>query len=181
MLPIFRSLLYLYPSDYRQQYGDEMLSVLGDVNAGTRHQTARARVVSNGREVAGLLLGALREHTRKLGAPQDFSVFPQRRLTMRSDFRFPKSTVTLMTIIFVAIVVAIEKAKTIQQSVVDVNPPLVPTHPAHVTIVSTLLIALAAVAVAAALGWAAVFALHRSGIQRLSDLKPPASTQRSSS
>ena len=91
---------------------------------------------------------------------------------MRSEFRFPKATVTLMTVILVAVIMTIVKATAIEESVPSANPSVGPIHPAHFTIVSTLLAIMAVVCVAAALLWAILFALNRSGIQRLSALNP---------
>ena len=91
---------------------------------------------------------------------------------MRSEFRFPKSTVTLMTLILAAVVMTIEKAKAISASVPHGNPPVGPIQPEHFATVSTLLVLLGGMAVAGALVSVVQFALHRSGIQRLSALDP---------
>ncbi len=45
---------------------------------------------------------------------------------MRSEFRFPKSTPVLMMIILAGIVLALEKARVIQASFSNGNPPVVP-------------------------------------------------------
>jgi len=174
MLPLFRTLLYLYPAAYRREYGDEMLAVLSEVQAEVRTKSPLNRAISFSREAAGLLRGALEEHLQAIYSPQSFPVFPSRRITMRSEFRFPKATVALMTLILLAIIAAIEKAKAISQSVAPSSTPVGPIQPPYVSIVPTFLIALAGVGVCGALVWAALFALHRSGTQRLSDLKPSA-------
>jgi len=174
MLALFRTLLHLYPAAYRQEYGAEMLAVLREVQAEVRTKGPLHRATSLACEVRGLLQGALKEHLRTVYSPQRFHVFPSRRITMRSEFRFPKATVALMTLILLAIIAAIEKAKAISQSVTPSSTPVGPIHPPYVSIVPTFLIALAGVGVCGALVWAALFALHRSGTQRLSDLKPSA-------
>ena len=61
---------------------------------------------------------------------------------MRSEFRFPKATATLMTIILAAVVMAIEKATAIQNSILPSSPPVGPTQPAHFTFLPTLLLIL---------------------------------------
>ena len=100
---------------------------------------------------------------------------------MRSEFRFPKATVALMTLILLAIVAAIEKAKAISQSVAPSSTPVGRIVPPYVNIVPTFLIALAGACLCGVLVWAVAFALHRSGTQRLSDLKPSAERRSSAS
>ena len=91
---------------------------------------------------------------------------------MRSEFRFPKATVTLMTIILAAVVMAIEKATAIQNSVPPSSQHVGPIQPAHFTFLPTLLLILSFGCISGLLGWAILFALHRSGAQRLADFDP---------
>lgn len=181
MFALLRALLYLYPAAYRHEYGDEMLTVLGEVQAEVRTKGRLQSASSFIREVGGLLRGALEERLRPIHSPQSFPIFSSRRITMRSEFRFPKATVALMTVILLAIVAAIEKAKAISQSVTPSSTPVGRIVPPYVSIVPTFLIALAGVCVCGALVWAVLFALHRSGTQRLSDLKPSAERRSSAS
>jgi hypothetical protein len=170
----FRALIYLYPTAYRQEFGDEMLTVLGELTEEMKERGSLPQLISHFHETGGLLLGAVREHIRNLGLAPDFSIVSQRRLAMRSDFRFPKSTVTLMGIILIAITVAIEKAKAIQQSIPSSHTDVGPIQPAYVSIVPGFLVALAIVSAGGVLLWAVLFVLHRSGIQRFSELNPAA-------
>jgi hypothetical protein len=174
MLLLLRSLLSLYPSAYRDEYGEEMMTVLAEVQADIRSKGPMIRAVACAHEAAGLLRGALEEHVQSFLFPQRCSPYLQRRFSMRSEFRFPKATVTLMTMILVAVIMTIVKATAIEDSVPSANPAVGPIHPAQFTIVSTLLVIMAAVSVAGALVWAILFALNRSGIQRLSALNPSA-------
>jgi len=91
---------------------------------------------------------------------------------MRSEFRFPKITVTLMTIILAGVVLAIEKATAIQASVPDSYQHVGPIQPAHFTFLPTILVIMGGACLAGAIGWAILFALHRSGVQRLADFDP---------
>lgn len=93
---------------------------------------------------------------------------------MRSEFRFPKATAPLMAIILLVVIMAIEKATAISASVPHTGQAVGPIQPAHFTIVPTFLIILAAVCVIAGLSWLVLFALHRSGTQRLAQLDPSA-------
>jgi hypothetical protein len=173
MTTLFRALLFLYPAAYRLEYGEEMSAVLAAVREDIAKKAPLAKALAYAREVQGLLRGALDEHSRSLFSPQG-SRFYARRLPMRSEFRFPKSTVTLMTLILAAVVMAIEKAKAISDSVPYSSTPVGKIRAEQFTTVSTLLIVLAGMAIAGALLWIVLFALRRSGIQRLSALNPSA-------
>lgn len=92
---------------------------------------------------------------------------------MRSEFRFPKATVVLMSVILAAILFAMDQAKAIQSAMSSVTPPVVgPIRSADFSLFLPLLLALGAACVAGALGWAILFALRRSGIHRLSQVDP---------
>ena len=177
MLALYRSLLHLYPGAYRSEYGDEMVQVLSEVQAEARTRSALARVISGVREAGGLLYGALREHFLSITGSHErrrFSfMFLSGRFAMRSEFRFPKATVALMTVILAAVIFTIEKAKAISASVPRASLPVGPIQ-AQFTIVPTLLVVLIGTAVAGVIGWAILFALHRSGVHQLSEMKPSA-------
>lgn len=165
---LFRSLLFLYPAAYRTEFADEMLSVLTDRRADLDDRLF-PRMLFFARESAGLLLGALREHLRNAYGSHEFPI-PERRLIMRSEFRFPKSTVTLMLVILAAVVYTIEKAKSLQQVLPSSSPALGPIAPTHVAVIPSFFAGLAVVLSCAALGWLIVFAFRRSGLHRLSNL-----------
>jgi hypothetical protein len=171
MLKLCRSLLCLYPASYREEYSEEMMAVLCDVQAEIRKESAARRAWFEIHEVGGLLCGAIEEHFRAITSSYRRGIF-ERRFTMRSEFRFPKTTVALMTIILVAIMVIIEKAKAISASLPHTNPAVGPIQPEQFTIVTTFLIIFVAAGVVAAIGWAVLFALRRSGVQRLSAVNP---------
>ena len=96
---------------------------------------------------------------------------------MRSEFRFPKSTVALMTIILLAVALTIDKAKSIEASVAPSATYVGPIQAEHFTIVGTFFIVFVLACALAAIVWAVLFALNRSGIQRLSQLKPSADSK----
>lgn len=170
---IYRSLLYLYPPTYRTEYGEEMMAVLSEVHERVRAEGILPRMVSEMRECSGLLRGALQEQFRAIGHADGCDVFSlPRRFTMRSEFRFPKAAVLLMAVILVAILVAIDKAKSIQASVPYANPHIGPIQPVEFTLVPTLLIVLAGACITGVVGWAILFALRRSGVHRMSAFNP---------
>ena len=88
---------------------------------------------------------------------------------MRSEFRFPKAAVSLMTILLVAIIFTIEKAKTI--SVAYANAQVSPIR-VEVSVLPAFAMVLVGACIAGAIGWAILFALRRSGVHRLSDVNP---------
>lgn len=178
MLALYRSLLYLYPAEYRREYGEEMMDVLSEVQAETRKRSGLARVLSGVHESGGLLHGALVEHLRSITGSYDSGIFSSRflsrRFAMRSEFRFPKATVALMTVILAAIIFTIEKAKAISASVPHANPAVGPIHSAQFTILPSLLVAMISAIVVGVIGWAILFALHRSGVHHLAEMNPSA-------
>ena len=173
MLSVFRSLLRLYPAAYREEFAEEILAVLSEVFVDRQTDNSFVRALYFLRESAGLLSGALQQHFRSLFVSFGPSIFPSRRLIMRSEFRFPKATVVLMSVILAAILFAMDQAKAIQSAMSSVTPPVVgPIRSADFSLFLPLLLALGAACVAGALGWAILFALRRSGIHRLSQVDP---------
>jgi hypothetical protein len=171
MLQLYRWLLYVYPPAYRREYGEEMMAVLSDVQAQTLPTPRFTRLARSTREIGGLLSGALQEHLRRLTGSCPAPTFFARRFHMRSEFRFPKATATLMSLILAAIVMAIEKAKAISALHPHVGPP-VGIETANFTVLPTLLIIFAIAGFLGCIGWAILFALHRSGMHRLSEFDP---------
>ncbi len=172
MLAFCRYLLYLYPPAHRIEYGEEMVAVLCERQRELWNLGVLARWLFLAREIAGLLRGAVQEHVRAVTVLHPWAVFPLRRFSMRSEFRFPKATGWLMLVILAAIVMAIEKAKAISASLPDTHQYVGPIQPAQVTVIATFAVVFVAGCVVGAVGWAVLFALRRSGTQRLSELRP---------
>jgi hypothetical protein len=174
MLALYRNLLYLYPPAHRREFCEEMMAVFEEAEREAWQKGVTGRVLFCAREVAGVVSGALEEHMRVLGGSDFLQMFGAKfgsgRLRMRSEFRFPKATVALMTIILAAVVWTIEKAKAISASLPHTSTQVGPIS-VQFTIVPTLLLVLIIAGTAGAIGWAVVFALRRSGIQRFSGFK----------
>jgi hypothetical protein len=62
MRNVYRSLLCLYPKDYRREYGAEMLSVILESQQSLADKSMAELLYFSARETAGLLCGAGREH-----------------------------------------------------------------------------------------------------------------------
>ena len=106
MAAFYRYLLHCYPADHLREYGEEMLAVFRQAHEAVSSQGVRGRALFYGREICGVLVGALREQLCG-----DWSLL--RRLDMRSEYRFPRSAIFLMVVLLVAVVVAIESARSI--------------------------------------------------------------------
>ncbi len=164
MLSLYRSLLYLYPSLYRREYADEMISVFRDAQAELTAGSFAERISFRARESAGLLAGALRERIRAISGRYQLISFT--RFDMRTEFRFPRSTVFLMSIIFAGVILVMEKANTIQVKYADGVGSIWPSLPWFLGL--TLLFTCAAVLVV----WGILFALGRTGVHRLAKIQP---------
>ena len=171
MLLLYEFLLRLYPAAYRAEYAEEMVDVLSEVLTEHQKKGALSLFLSAGYEITGLLKGAVREHISLVTGSSRGGKSLSRRLTMHSDFRFPKVTVTLMGLILLAVFLAIQKAKDIQASIAYANPQAGPIHATQqLALFPTFLFVLASACIIGLLGWVILFALRRSGSHRLSDV-----------
>lgn len=173
MLSLYRCLLRLYPAAYRHEFGDEMAGVFTElkkeVQSETRRKGLMPRAIFLLREFAGLLHGALQEHLQ--GITGSHLLFPARRFTMRSEFRFPKATPILMAIILAGVILTIEKATAIEESLPHAYPQqLPPIQPEHFTFFPAMAVIFLSAYAAAVIGWVVLFALRRSGVHRLSEM-----------
>jgi len=172
MLALYRALLRFYPAVYRREFGDEMIEVLSEVQVDIRKRDPVTRIFFAGRETGGLLSGAFHAHLRSITGSYDNGIFSARRFAMKSEFRFPKATVGLMIVILMAVMLAIEKARAISMSIPHANTPVGPIQSVQATIVQTFLATLIWAITAGAIGWGILYALRRTGVQQLSEMKP---------
>jgi len=174
MLQLYKCLLWLYPTSHRREYGEEMTAVFYEARTEIEKKGVVTRSLFWLREIRGLVCGAIAEHIRSLAGPHSWLPLPTRRFTMHSEFRFPKATPVLMTLILAGTVLAIEKAQAISASLPHVNPPIGPIQPEHLTFLPPVLLMLAVPYAAGLIGWAILFALKRSGVHRLSAMQDAA-------
>ena len=174
MISLYRCLLCLYPLAYRREYSEEMTAVFREAQAELEKQSALTRGLFWLREIAGLVRGAIGEHVRSVAGSHSWVLLPARRFTMHAEFRFPKATAFLMTVILAAVVLAIEKAQAISASLPHTNPPVGPIQPEHFTFLPSVALMIAATYAAGLIGWAILFALKRSGVHRLSGIQDTA-------
>jgi len=166
-LTLYRRLLKLYPAPHREQFGEEMIAVFGEMQAEKASKGVFARSVFYARETAGVVTGALREHWQSLGCGPVSIWFPTRRFTMRNEFRFPKATSVLMAIILAGVMAAIKMGEAIVASVPHVSQPVGAIHPVHSVLLGGVVVMLAFFYAAGLIGWAILFAMRRSGVHRL--------------
>jgi hypothetical protein len=167
MLRIYQGLLRLYPVSYRLEFEDEMAWVFAQARADL-DCSLFGRVYFYAREFSGLVCGAGQSHLRHLFGFHEW--LPFKRWNMRPEFRFPRSTVFLMCVILAGVVLAIEKAKTVVR-LKDGLPPGTTTvwDPMLWSMLWGLLLVI--VMVAAAGVWGILFALRRTGMQRLDNIQ----------
>jgi hypothetical protein len=170
MRRIYQALLRLYPVAYQTRFGEEMMFVFSEALAGATARSVVQRGIFCVRETMGLLFGAFREHVGSFDSGRLWLPFSIRRFTMQREFRFPRSTAVLMTIILAGVVLAIEKGKAIQASLPHVNPQIGPIQPTQHYFLAAVALVFAFFYAAGLIGWAIVFALHRSGVHRLADM-----------
>jgi hypothetical protein len=156
-LTVYRWMLCLYPGSYRGEIAEEMTSVFLDAQS-TLPPALAAKISFYRREFCGLLSGALYAHFDRLFGP----AIPFRRFDMQSQFRFPRSTVLLMLVIFAGTVLTIAKAS----SIAGARPGSV--WPSFVSVGALMLLTMCT---AAAVVVGILHALRRSGVYRLENVQ----------
>ena len=86
---------------------------------------------------------------------------------MRTEFRFPKVTAILMTIILAGVALAIKRGEAISSSLPHVDPAIGPIQPVHSTLLSGAVLLWAMFSAAGLIGWTILFVMRRSGVHRL--------------
>ena len=156
-LTVYCWLLCLFPSCYRDEFGEEMTSVFRD--ACTELPPGLVSKLSfYGREFSGLLSGALRAHMDRLFG----SAASSGRLNMRAHSRFRRSTVFLMLGMFAGVVLALGAAIRVAGGTPAAVWP---------SIGAVLVFMLLSVCAAAAVVLGILRTLRRSGVHRLENVQ----------
>ena len=156
MVKVYCWLLYLYPRSYRHDLGQEMTLVFRDARSSLSPALA-VKISFYCREFCGLLSGALSAHFDRLFGP----VIPFPRFYMQPQFRFPRSTVFLMLVIFVGVVLTIAEASSIAGDRLGL---------AWRTLAYVLILMVLIMCTAAAIIWAILHIRGRCGVHRLQNL-----------
>jgi hypothetical protein len=155
-LTVYSWMLCLYPGSYRREFGEEMMSVFRETRS-ELPPVLPAKIRFYRREFSGLLSGALCAHFDRLFGP----AIPFRRFNMQSQFRFPRSTVFLMLVIFAGVVLTIAKASSIAG---DTSGSVWPS------LISVMALMLLSMCTAAAVVVGILHRLRRSGVHRLENI-----------
>jgi hypothetical protein len=156
MLTVYCWLLCLYPRSYRHNFGEEMTFVFRDTRSSLPPALA-AKISFYRREFCGLLSGALRIRVDSRFGP----AVAFRRFHMQPQFRFPRSTVILMLVIFAGVVLTIAEAASVAGDALGLG---------WRTLVFLLSFMLLSMCTAAAVGWRILHSLRRSGVHRLQNV-----------
>jgi hypothetical protein len=165
----YRKLLRLYPASHRHQFREEMVAVFETMQVEAASKSTVAQGLFLAREASGVVAGAFQEHWRALGGNGMGLWFPTRRFTMRTEFRFPKTTAVLMTIILAGVMLAIKMGEAISVSVPPSSTPIGPIPATHSVLLGGIVFIFAFFYLAGMIGWLILFAMRRSGIHRLSE------------
>ncbi len=168
---MYQRLLWLYPEEHRREFGDEMCAVFAQARGDLEDRSAATRTLFLLREIVGVLLGAVRAHVRGFDGFEFGDLFLTRRFDMRNGFRFPKATAILMTIIFLGVLVAIRKGESIANSLPHVNPTIPPIVEGHSALLPPIALYVGVFYGLGLIGWLILYALRRTGVQRLDDVK----------
>jgi hypothetical protein len=163
MVNLYRWLLYLYPAAYRHEFAGEMTYVFRQSHEAARSERLGTRALFCVREASGLLSGAWHEQMRALIG--SYECIPFTRCDMRPEFRFPRSTVFLMSVILAAVVLAIAKATTIEMKYGITTGTVWPGLPWFLAVM------LGFVCLAVVIVWGVLFALRRTGMHRLANVQ----------
>ena len=196
MIRLYRSLLALYPPLDRYVFADEMTAVFRQAQAEVWQKGLAARARFCLRELAGLLRGAANAHLCSLAENHPWCTLLQRSFLMRSEYRYPRTSIALMTVILAIVVVTIAKAQGLAYTVVQIrmsNPgivvpralanlgPSIAGWPVHYGLLASIALGFVLAWVAGLAAWAVTFALRRSGVHRLDHAQTwPQSSQLSS-
>ena len=156
VLAVYGWLLYLYPRSYRQDFGMEMAFVFREARS-TLPPALAVRISFYRREFSGLLSSALYAHFDHLFG----TAVPFWRFRMQPQFRFPRSTVFLMLVIFAGVVLSIAEATRVAGDT---------TGRGWRTLVFLLVFMLLSMCTAAAVGWRILHTLRRSGVYRIENV-----------
>ena len=172
MRGLYHWLLYLYPQEFRREFGEEMDWVLADASSAVSGLGRMKQSMFVAHEVAGILCGALQERVRTISALGLVS----RRIGMssrRMRFRFPVAGIGFMVLSLGVVLVAIRNAREISQKfaghVYVFGGHSYYYEPSSLSFMQTFGFVFGTTLVLTVVVWAVLHLTHRSGVHRLSD------------
>lgn len=156
MLTVYCWLLCLFPKSYRHDLGEEMTLVFREAQNALSPALA-VKIHFYRREFSGLVSSALRvQYERLFGASIPFP-----RISMRPQFRFPRTTVFLMLVLFAVVVITIRIACGVAGDTLGLGLR---------TLLGCLIFMFLSMSTAAAVVWGILHARNRSGVHRLQNV-----------
>jgi hypothetical protein len=114
-LSLYRHALRPYPASHRERFGEEMVAAFPEL----QNEAASKRMIAGGdvcvREARGVIAGPCANIGEFGAANTSGYCFPIGGLRC-AEFRFPKATAVLMTIILAGVILAIERGEAIHTS-----------------------------------------------------------------
>jgi hypothetical protein len=160
VLALYRRLLRLYPAKYVHEYADEMVLVFRQAQQAAREQNAKRRVLFYIRELFGILTGAYRAQWR------NFHWTPFRRFEMRSEFRFSRVTVAVMTALLAFVVLTIDYVRDIAANAGS-QPTIGILHiPSLSRVLFFLVYGLFTMCIYGSIGYGVILALRKAGLRK---------------
>ena len=168
MLALYRCVLLLYPEICRREFAEEMLVVVSERLENDGRAGLLSRMKLHGRELAGLLSGAMDERFRFKSSSYLALPVAWRRITMRSSFRFPRAVAPMMLLVLALVSFTISRASS---AAVKATSPHLATAGERFSLPLSVGLWLGTAYLVGAIVWLLIHSLHRSGTQRLSDVE----------
>ncbi len=166
MRVLYEKLLYLYPADFRREFGEEMAWIFAEASGACAGRMQRAELF--GREIVGILVTACEERFRS--SPRLFESIRRLAMMRNKRFRFPLASVALMTMTLAIVLYAIRMARAISYAHAGLLH-----QPDHLSFLQTFGFAFGITVVGTLAVVAVLHLTRRTGAQRLADVQTWAS------
>ena len=175
MTSLYRCLLKLYPPGHRYQFADEMLDVFVEAESEARCANLRGRAAFYFRELTGLVGGALREQFCAVDVCERGGSKMGGIMIRQSRCRFPRSSIVMMTVVFVIVLGMIAKIQGASQFYGKIARGAVPPQtwewPAHYGLISGIAVVFLLAWAAGLTVWTIAYAMRRTAAQQLGDFE----------
>ena len=175
MTALYRCLLKLYPSTHRYKFADEMLDVFTEAEAEARCASIRSRAGFYFREFSGLVSGVLREQFCAADVCERGDLKMGGIMIRQTRCRFPRSSIVMMTVVFVIVLGMIAKIQGVSHfygKVISGELPHQPLQwPSYYGLISGIAVVFLLAWVAGLAVWAIAYAMRRTAAQQLGDFE----------
>jgi hypothetical protein len=175
MTRLYRYLLKLYPPGHRYKFADEMLDVFVAAEAEASCASIRRRAAFYFREFSGVVSGALREQFCAVDLWEGKDLKMGGIMTRPTRCRFPRSSIVMMTVVFVIVLSMIAKIQGASQFYGKIARGAVPPQtwewPSHYGLISGIAVVFLLAWAAGLAVWAIAYAMRRTAAQQLGDFE----------